>query len=361
MGQRLPADILNVGMVTPVGLSARASAAAIRAGISRVKGASPRDKHFQPQVMGVVGEEYLPSLRPAVLAASTKLPVRHGRMLRLATLALQQALADWRGAPPPLLLALPEVPRSGQDPVDAAFLQLLSTQSDIKLDLQQGRVFRNGRAGGLMVLQHALGLLDRGQAAVVCVGGVDTYMDLRLLAELDAETRLVGKSSGDAFIPGEGAAFLLLAGPGVARSLSRAPIAQLLGAGEGAEKGHLYSKTPHLGDGLADAFRTLFSSLPAGTPRVSHVYAGLNGEHLWAKDWGVAYLRNAARFEPHFQIEHPVEFMGDPGAALGPIMVGVAAIGLQRGYRQGPCLVWCASDREERAAALVHASRAQGG
>lgn len=356
MGQRLPADILGLGMVTPVGLLARTSAAAIRAGISRVKGSPPRDKHFKPQVMGLVDEAYLPPLKPAVQATSAKLPVRNGRMLRLAALALQEALADWSGAPPALLLALPEVPRTGQDPVDAEFLRHLAAQSEARFDLQQGRVFRNGRAGGLMALQHALDLLDRGRAAVVCVGGVDTYMDLRLLAELDAENRLVGTGSGDGFIPGEGAAFLLLAGPGVARARSWAPLARLLGAGEGAEKGHLYSKAPHLGDGLADAFHTLFSSLPVGTPRVSCVYAGLNGEHLWAKDWGVAYLRNASRFEPHFRVEHPVEFLGDPGAALGPLMVGLAAIGLQRGYRQGPCLVWCASDREERAAALVHTS-----
>jgi len=53
-------------------------------------------------------------------------------------------------------------------------------------------------------------------------------------------------------------------------------------------------------------------------------------------------------------VEHPVENFGDPGAALGAILLGRAAIGLQRGYRQGPCLVWCSSDREERGAAMIH-------
>ena len=85
------------------------------------------------------------------------------------------------------------------------------------------------------------------------------------------------------------------------------------------------------------------------------VYSSLNGESFWAKEWGVASLRFHSRFEKALRVEHPVECFGDPGAALGPLMVGLAAIGLTRGYRKGPCLVYCSSDREERAAVLVRA------
>jgi 3-oxoacyl-[acyl-carrier-protein] synthase I len=242
--------------------------------------------------------------------------------------------------------------------VGADFLNHLTLQTQVKLDSQRSRVFRHGRAGGLLALRHGMKLLETRRAPVVCVGGVDTYFDLRLLAELDAQDRLMTDGVFDGFFPGEGAAFLLLGAPGTAKSLGQVPLAQVLGVGEGLEKGHLYSDAPHRGDGLADALRTLFASLPAPTPRVACVYAGLNGENFWAKDWGVARLRNTEYFEEHHRLEHPVEYIGDPGAALGTLLVGVAAIGLQRGYLREPCLVWCASDREERAATLLRTAPA---
>ena len=86
------------------------------------------------------------------------------------------------------------------------------------------------------------------------------------------------------------------------------------------------------------------------------VYAGLNGEGLVAKEWGVAYLRSAERFAEGFEVEHPADCLGDAGAALGPILLGLAAIGLEKGYREGPCLVWSTSDREARGAALLRAT-----
>jgi len=86
------------------------------------------------------------------------------------------------------------------------------------------------------------------------------------------------------------------------------------------------------------------------------VYAGLNGESFWAKEWGVAYLRNSSRFHPALHIDHPIENIGDPGAALGSIMLSLAAISLHKGYRPSPCLIWCCSDREERSAAIIESN-----
>jgi 3-oxoacyl-[acyl-carrier-protein] synthase-1 len=82
----------------------------------------------------------------------------------------------------------------------------------------------------------------------------------------------------------------------------------------------------------------------------------MNGEHIWGKEWGVAFLRNRDCIQEEHRMVHPAEFIGDPGAALGVLMVGLAAIALKKGYRRGPCLAWCGSDREERAAALVHSA-----
>jgi 3-oxoacyl-[acyl-carrier-protein] synthase-1 len=52
-------------------------------------------------------------------------------------------------------------------------------------------------------------------------------------------------------------------------------------------------------------------------------------------------------------IEHPADKYGDTGAATGAILTALAATALLDGSRNGPALVWAASDREPRACALL--------
>lgn len=308
--------------------------------------------------MGLVGEEYLPPLTPSASRASEGCSDRHHRMLRLATLALQELSAGFSPpVAPPLMLSLPEKLSEHPDPIRSGFLSHLELQSGVKIDVARSQVFRQGRAGGLLAIQRAIELLEARHAQIVYVGGVDTYLELGLLSRLNQEGRLLTGGRTDGFIPGEGAAFLMLASSEGMRRANLAPMAHLFGVGVGTEEGHLYSERPHLGDGLADSIRALFEGLPPGGARIETVYAGMNGEHIWGKEWGVAYLRNQTFFREEYRMEHPAEFIGDPGAALGVLMVGLAAIALKKGYRHGPCLVWCGSDREERAAALVHSAQ----
>jgi 3-oxoacyl-[acyl-carrier-protein] synthase-1 len=272
-------------------------------------------------------------------------------MVRLAAQALQE-VAQHGTQPIPLLIALPEVYPWG-DPVGANFLEHLVAQSRVTLALKQSHVLRAGRAGGLLAVERALGLLKTGRVPCVLVGGVDTYRDARLLAMLESEGRLHTGQLPDGFIPGEGAAFLLLGPPGEGKRRKQVPLASILSAGSGNEPGHRYSEKPYLGEGLAQAVRNMFEQLQAQSLRVRCVYAGLNGERFWTKEWGVAYLRHTQYFEAEHQLQHPIEYTGDPGAALGPMMLALAAIGMKKGYQQGPCLVWCSSDRQERAAVLL--------
>ncbi|QRK14100.1 hypothetical protein JQX13_45230 [Archangium violaceum] len=336
-------------MVAPVGLTAPAVAAALRAGIVRVRESAFVDRHSEPILAGFLDEEFLPEL--SLPQAMLKVPsARYARMLRLASSALQQAAHGL--SKPALLLALPE----DGGGVGPEFLEQLAHQSGVELDVRGSKLFPQGRAGGLLALAEALRRLGTASLEQVLVGGVDTYCDLPLLDALWDEKRLRVQGLSDGFVPGEGASFMLLGRPGRGRRLGLTPMARVLGVGTGVEKGHLYGTEPHLGEGLSDAFRELFS-LVAGqaVPRVRCVYAGLNGESFWSKEWGVSYLRHSRYFEDGFRFEHPVDCTGDPGAALGPMLVSLAAIGIQRGYRDAPGLIWCSSDREARGAALVGA------
>jgi 3-oxoacyl-[acyl-carrier-protein] synthase I len=342
-----------VGMVTPVGLTAPAAAAAIRAGISRVRETPFVDLRFRPHLGAFVNTTYLAEPQQADEGFS----FREERMLRLAVPALREA-ARLLEEPPILLLALPEE-LSSEERAPSRFLGTLSRTASVSLDLRRSRCFARGRAAGLVALEEAFQLIQARRAADILVGGVDTFMVPELLATLELEERLRGAAPSDGFLPGEGACFLWLGAAGRGRRSRIQPLATVEGVGAGQEPGHRYSEEPYRGEGLAESFHALFASRPASAPRVRSVYAGLNGESFWAKEWGVAYLRSKARFSEDMSIHHPVENLGDPGAALGPLMVGLAAIGLQRGYRRGPCLVWCSSDREERGAALLCAQEGE--
>ena len=86
---------------------------------------------------------------------------------------------------------------------------------------------------------------------------------------------------------------------------------------------------------------------------MASTFAGFNGENFEAKLWGVARLRHTDFFSPAMEIDHPADKFGDTGAATGAILTALAAEALSKGTREGPALVWAASDREPRACAMV--------
>ncbi len=351
MGRHAPAEILAIGMVTPVGLSTAQTAASVRTGIGRLGESELSDNAGDALVMGLADDEQVPPLAEAL--EDRPFTIRQERMLRLGGTALDEALAAVDEGPPPALhLGLAEPRAEERSRIDDELLDLLPIQAGRKLDRARSKTYPLGRAAGLVALDQALTMLDSGEAKTVLVGAVDSYWDDGLLSALGREGRLKAGEVTDGFVPGEGAAFLLL---GPVRARHGAGNACIVATGRGHEAGHLYSETPYLGEGLAGAVRDLFQATPPDLLRrpLECVYAGLNGESHWAKGWGVSHIRNARFFAEALRMEHPADCMGDPGAALVPIMLGLAADRQVRGLDQTPALVWCASDRGESAAALV--------
>jgi 3-oxoacyl-[acyl-carrier-protein] synthase-1 len=338
------AEIAAVGMTTAVGIGAAATAAAVRAGIAGFAASPVHDRRVRPMTLALLPERALPPLEPAVAKSAPGLTAREARMLRLAAPALAEALdAAGVAGPVPLVLAVPE-PRSGRrPPAGDRFLDHLAAQAGVALDPEASRLIHRGRAAGLAALAAAAELVAAGAAPLAVAGGVDSFLDLHLLASLDLEDRVLAPGIADGFVPGEGAA-----------GAGDSALAGIAATGSGAEPGHRASAEPCRGDGLAGAFQAAFAAAPDAPP-VATVFAGLNGESFGAREWGVAYLRSADRFADGFAIEHPVDCFGDPGAALGPLLAGLAALALARARIAGPCLVWCSSDGEERAAALLTA------
>lgn len=343
--------IVNAGVVTPIGLSLVETAASARARIARLREIDWRDRRFERFIAGTVPDEGLPELAGEL--ASVPLQYREARMLRLAHAALVEAMAPVAGrAPPvPLLLGLPE--QHTTLPLDPqTFLARLDTQAPGLLDTTGSIAVARGRAGGLMALRVAAARLLRGESPFVLVGGVDCLVDLYVLAKLDLEGRIRHASNNDGFTPSEGAAFLLLSLDTTAIDMNLVPMARLQGAGQGHEPGHLYSDEPYLGDGLSAAFEQLLNEAPPDQP-IGSVYCSFNGEHYWAREFGVARTRQSPAFMPDHQMEHPAECFGDLGSATGPALAAMAAHGVLHGYRDAPCLVYASSDHGDRAASLL--------
>lgn len=343
--------IVGVGMMTAVGLSASETAASVRAGLAMFTETPIHDQSYEPVTMAEVPQDALPPLEPGLAAAG--LTAREIRMVRLAAPALVECLEPLAGHDrrPPVILALPDAETLLALDREA-FLGWLARQTGNSLDPLRSDASYAGRAGGLHAIDRAAEIVRAGRAPFAVAGGVDTYRDLYVLGALDRDRRVKSSEHLDGFIPGEGAGFLLLASATAAASARLTPLATLGKLASGVEPGHLYSDAPYRGEGLAAVVRDLVDS-GAVAPPIREVYSSMNGESHWAKEWGVCFIRNRAAFAEEHGFHHPADCLGDTGAACGALMVGLAALGMSGGYRAHPAMVYCSSDRGDRAALAV--------
>ncbi len=343
--------IASAGVVSPIGLSLAETAAAARSRTARLREIAWLDRRFEPFIVGTVPDNGLPEL--AAPLAELPLQYREARMLRLAHVALEEALAPLQPAlgRVPLLLGLPE--QHTTLPIDPqAFIARLNVQLPDRLDVARSVAAPRGRAAALMALREATARLARGDSEFVLVGGVDCLVDLYVLGTLDLQGRIRNEVNSDGFSPSEGAAFLLLCKAATAQQHRLQPLSRLLGSANGREAGHIYSEEKYLGEGLASTFELLLSEAPPPSP-IGTVYCSFNGERYWAREFGVARLRQSKSFAPDQTMEHPAECFGDMGSAHGPALAALAAHGVRHGYRAAPCLVYASSDHGDRAASLL--------
>lgn len=345
----MPARIIAASALCSAGRGVEQLWASVRARLSRIGSSSVMDRHSQPIQMGLVPEEALePGLPPEL--ESLPLPARARRMLRLGVPALRSVLENAGEPPLRLYLGLPQLSLE-EAPWMRGFSLYVAKAAGATLDVPSCRVVPAGRAAALVALELALSALEQDPSRPVVVGGLDTYLDLRLLASLEAEGRILGPTVSDGFIPGEGASFLVLAhdsapaGEGSDVTVAAAASAQ--------DPGHRSGSAPARGEGLATAIELLRSRLPGPGSPVGTTFAGLNGESFDAKQWGVARLRHADFFAPDALVSHPADCFADAGAATGALLLCLGARAIARGERRGPALIWAASDGETRACALL--------
>jgi 3-oxoacyl-[acyl-carrier-protein] synthase-1 len=365
----VPAVVVQSSVLCSAGRGNEQLWASVRAGIARIGSSHIMDRNHEPIRMGLVPEDALePELPPEL--ESLPLPARARRMLRLGAPALRSVLESTGEQPVRLFLGLPQIALAEAQWLKGFALHL-GKVAGVAIDAPNSRVVPSGRAAGLGALELALEALERDPSTPVVVGGVDTFLDLSLLASLDAEGRILAHGVMDGFIPGEGAAFLALTSGSQSED---GAVVTVEAAASASDPGHRSGTEPARGEGLAQALDILRNRLRNVAPRraagasrdslrcapVTTTFAGFNGESFEAKSWGVARVRHADFFAPGLLLEHPADCFGDAGAATGAILLGLAAQALGAGHRPGPALVWAASDGESRGCALLSVSRTYG-
>jgi 3-oxoacyl-[acyl-carrier-protein] synthase I len=348
MNRPLGIRVAGVGMITPVGANTAMTMASVQAGISCYQNTGFYNDRDKPMVTTCVPEEALPDLNEELQWIG--LSGREKRIVRLAEPALQEVLKAYPlDDPLPLFLAGPEALPGSAKQVTGKILGHFIKQTGANIDIGSSRYFATGRVGILDAIGLAFKYFSSVDAPYLLVGGVDSYLDVAILGQLDAENRVLAENNNDAFAPGEGAAFLLLEPIRSPDQYQHIPV--LYEPGFGVEHGHRYSDNPYQGQGLSDAFRSALTS--AEESKVSAIYSSMNGENFFSKELGVATMRNAHSFAEGCAHHHPADCYGDIGAATAGVLIALAQQYMMKSTVGTQALVYCSADQSSRSAICI--------
>ncbi len=338
--------VVAVGARTPLGLTAEASMAAVRAGISAL------GEH--PTIVDGAAE-------PVRMACDALLdPKRMGaeRLVEMVASAVDEAA---RGVEPqrtgvtaiPLMLALPEA-RPGWTGEHVRAVSEGVAASRLPLRFASVTLFPFGHAAGLVALDAACATLRAGRAELVMVAGADSYLDLDTLDWLDDNRQLATSYHRGAFFPGEGAgAFVVASGEAVRRHGLRS-LAVVRETATATETKLIKTDAVCLGQGLTECVRQATAPLRLPAEAVDGIVCDINGERYRSEEWGFTFLRFPHTFVDPTGYHLPASCWGDVGAASGPLFVAMAVGAGRKGWAKGPrYLLWCSSEGGARAAAVL--------
>ncbi|TRC87752.1 3-oxoacyl-ACP synthase [Mesorhizobium sp. WSM4310] len=335
-------DIAAVGMVTAVGLDAPSSCAAMRA---RLDG-------FQ-ETRFTAGNGDLLTGAPVLLPRNW---IGEKRLAHMAAAAICEALEtvpEARGQTA-LILCLPEEGRPGRPVRDnLAFLRQIAGIVEL-VSPANTRIVAHGRPSGHAALDRARHMIAAGEASYVMIAGVDSYLTAVSTSYYLGRKRLLTADNPNGFICGEAAAAILCKKP------ERGGF-RLFGLGLSRELASIYNADdmPLRGDGMTNAYSTAFKETGMEMNKLGYRISDLIGEQFWFKQTALASLR-LLRGRHEFQdLWSPGESLGNVGAAVVPLMIGMAWTAARKGYAAGnPVLVEASNDAGACGAAVLAARAA---
>lgn len=335
-------QIQAAGAVTSVGFNAPATFAAVRAGIDSIAEQNLWDDENQ---------EYLPG-------AKVHLPQwweGRGKLADLVAPAIKECLqAAAPLSPHDIPIVLGVAPPCRPFRYDGLEDKLIF-EVEQKLGLghhKSSRVLNSGRISAIAGLHYASEVISGRLAPACIIAGVDSFVDQDLVRIYRERRRILTSSNSNGFIPGEaGCAVLVTPSQGLSGELT------VRGLGFGQEKGTIESDEPLTGDGATNALRDALKSAGVEMAQTDYWLTDQNGEHYRVKECTIAQIRLERRYKPPsepYKILHPIEYVGDIGAAIGAFLMGQALFGAKLGYAPGPlALLHTGEDDGNRAAAVL--------
>jgi len=274
------------------------------------------------------------------------------KLLQMITPAIQECL-DLIGNTPaqqvPLLLCVAEPERPGRfADLNDSFLRDVQTRLDQTFH-GDSAVISRGRIGPIEALARADTLLSRGRPYCI-VAGVDTLLTASTLNYYHEKRRLLTNENSNGFTPGEAGAAVLLA------PSKEQPLPQLccLGLGLGMEKATVEAEEPLRADGMTQAIKAALADGHCTYSDLHYRITDISGEQYGFKEAALAESRTLRERKEEFDIWHPADCIGEVGAAVVPLVLGVALAAARKGYAPGPgVLCHFAADGGDRAALVL--------
>lgn len=336
--------ILSAGMVTAVGFNATTSCAAIRAGISGL------EETYLTEYVGSM--DYL-------RGAKVALPQWWNNLYKLADLVapaiwqcLQLIPKDQHHEIPILLgVSLPETQFLG----DCQKENLLGIIEE-KLGLPHhsySQIIALGQTSGVYALKLAQAILVNNKASLCIIAGTDSYLQRETVDYYIESRRIITQQNSNGFFPGEAGAASLVS---LSTTQPKAKL-HIIGLGEGNEPAIITAEDPPFkATGMTNALKNLINNTDVNLEQVKCSLSDLNGEYYKFNEITIALSRFNRRDHSVAmdEIWHPIEYIGEVGAAIVPILLNIALYAGLKNY--APCqhlLFHVGNDKHERAAFIT--------
>lgn len=337
-----PLYVCGAGAVTPAGLTAPQTCAAIRAGLSAF------EEHIRSDPFGAVQIV-------ARIPSHWRLRRTAGEWLvNMAARAIDEALATGQAGAQDtaLFLTPPESFRDHPAYADippAGFLAAVTAAVGQRFH-PASRAFDGGAAAALGLIEQAGAAIAAG-AAQVLLGGVDSLVNDTDFKRLGAAGRLRGDANAQGLVPGEAAAFVRLTrAPDRARPVHAA----ILATGAAREADTALGERFSQGTALLQALRAAVDAPGCAEAELDFVVSNGNGERYSAWEEMIARPRFYRTRREMLPIAYPAMTLGDVGAAGAALALMLAADAFAHDYAPGArAICEIASEGGLRAAAVV--------
>jgi 3-oxoacyl-[acyl-carrier-protein] synthase-1 len=342
--------LLGFGAVTAVGLTAAQTCAAIRAAITGFEDSG--FFHHHPESIPLIAAQ-------VPLGPPPEVDETFDRLVRLAAAAIRGCLDDSGVDPRQTALLLnwrePFREDSDLDGKDVALLAAIEETLEVRFHAAS-RVIREGKAGAFRGLQESSALLTAGVVSACVTGGVDSYLNADDVIRFESLYRIKREGVVRGFIPGEGAAFVAVAAPGRFSNPTARARGEILGVGLATEDPSVtvLSDGHPTGKGLQRALEATIRDGVIAESRIEFRVSDQNGENYHSIESTLALSRFYRTHREECQLWLPAASVGEIGAAVGPLLVMMASIAMEKGYAPG-ALAMCEASSDEglRAGCLV--------